>query len=253
MDASCSALEMRLSTYHIIPENSPVLHAIQDLDVDEVRRLFTTGLASPYDHIYGLCSHDSLLHHALLQLDKTGSKPKDGNEAEDISVVTKGQRARELIEYLVSCTPGKLRITPWACYTPGSFHAAHYPVVDFERARVLRLILQNCCEDPFAGSDVDFLQFRMSAYDAENPVSQALMTQDDWPLEWNSHFLEDFPMTYIENDRQMLKDPHGLGITHALRQGSHLPAQHISISGVLRTSRGRICDHDPSCIIQNPW
>lgn len=200
MVKSTTSFGMNLRTYNIVPFNSPVSKAIENMDLGTIRRLFDAGLASPYDEDeYGWSLIDSVLYY----------------QRESFSIDSSySQKAFEIINYIVSCTAGDARTDKVSCLFHDYYHGSSH--LENERAQILRSVLRATSKDPFEDS---FLPFMMDTSLENNSRYQVLQTQDFWMVDLNATFSNHYPGFYIENDRLMLLDPHGIRMEKAIIDG----------------------------------
>jgi hypothetical protein len=127
--------------------------------------------------------------------------------------------AVQIAGYLIPLTKSDTHNLEWVWCTAHTSPAdTRYSRKEQERAEILRMILRSSCEDPLEGTSP---QFWMHLSYENHPVSQVLRQQDYWMIDLEAHSDFRYPNTYIENDRQMLRDPLGVQVAKALRQGQY--------------------------------
>jgi len=200
-------LSMQITTYNIVEETSPIIRAVKDLDMEEVKRLFRLGLASHHDAADGGYGK-SLSDIALLMLfTSRGKKPQYS------------EKAHKMLQFLTL----EAKIGYRSPYIFGVF----YFLDEFQSQQAENLIadrlrhaLHNCPEDPFWF--VPSHHFRLD--DVKLPIYSAMLQQESWAVDMNGFSTSWFPGTFCETEIHFLKDPTGLGMLKALENGlSYLP------------------------------
>jgi hypothetical protein len=235
--ASSYSFGIELRTYNTVPQNSQIFQAARNLDLRQIQYLFDIRMASPYDrNEYSRSILDEVLSGLALSSMK-------------LPVATRillARRAVAIVELLICCAASDQQNMEWVRYLT-SFHLrSPHPYMDAELARGLRLVLRHSPEDPIQGTNI---QFCMHLKDEGNPIFQVLEQQDYWMIDLNCHRCG----MYVENDRKMLKDPTGLQVEDALRQGqpylfipSHKNPDNLSLDHIEETLRGLLCSYKSS-------
>lgn len=193
-----SDLDFRLSTYHIVDEDATIFQAAKIFDIETVRRLFTSGCASPFDQT---TSGYSLFDWAFAYL----------CISEEINNTVQGL---ELLKFLIHCgsRPTSLANKRQA----GNFTWVEQamrelnPVENQQTvAEAIRLMFQTSSQNPISKWDVGIC---MTLKSQRTVVSEAITQQSQWPIELGP-VREDFVWinsAIIENDRQIFEDEKGL-------------------------------------------
>jgi len=194
-------LGMQITTYNIVEKTSPIIRAVEALDMEEVKRLFRLGLASPHDALDDILG-ESLSDIALFHL----------FESRDINLQC-CEKAHKMLKFLT--LEAKIGYK-----SPFIYEVFIFPVIQNQRAESLvadglRHVLQNCPEDPFWFHPS--LYFRLD--DVKLPIYSVMLQQESWDVDMNDSSTSWYPNTFCETERNFLKDPTGLGMLKALENG----------------------------------
>jgi len=195
-------LGMQITTYNIVEPTSPIIRAVNKLDLEEVKHLFRLGLASPHDAVDGILAR-SLSDIVLFRLFIS----RDVN-------LQYCEKAHNMLKFLTLEAEVRYR-------NPGIYTVFNFPrenqnqQVENLIADGLRHALHNCPEDPFWFNPS--LQFRLD--DMKLPIYSVMLQQESWAVDMNCSSTSWYPNTFCETERNFLKDPTGLGMLKALENG----------------------------------
>jgi hypothetical protein len=203
---------MQLRSFNIVAEDSPIFDACYRFDITEVRKLFRSAHASPFDQdVNGRSLFDLTLHRMC----------HVGYESQE-------RKGLELLQYLSSCGRGPSSLAFVRSPLRMSWveeiiqvHEEHNSPQDRQLlAEATRLALRNSSEDPLAVWNIG-THITLAFQDL--PQVQALLQQDQWPVSLEPG--QDGPHQfrcrnrYFENDRQIAQDPNAFVMAAALAEG----------------------------------
>jgi hypothetical protein len=205
-------ISMQMRTYNIVPNDAPILEACDNFDFDEVRRLFDSGLASPYDQ-----DKDgyTLLDVVIQQL----YDPSRRHESASFP------RALQIVDILTQFNPR----TSWfrTAYLIGT--AAEEWAEDREtsllRTSILRRLFESCSDIVIEDC---YLPITLS--NADTPEVNFALYQDFFSFyatPTGDH------CEFLESDFNMLQDPEAHMLRCALECGIK-PTQYIAFDSPCR-------------------
>jgi hypothetical protein len=198
--------ETKVRYTRVFTRDSAIWQACAACDLDEVRRLFISGEASPFmEDEWGVSLADQVITHIAI-----------GNtKAENDGV--------QLVDYLVrNCGRGGASVS-WVSVWNMLFECYYYRHLSKwnnysseSGASILRLVVEYSREDPLDNSAISSL---IDLDNLQDPLVTALTQQTFWPLNLRPALYE--PGIVEENARQMLEDPEGVYLRELLEDAKY--------------------------------
>ena len=212
-----SSPEPNLRVFNIVNSDAPIIKACTSGSLENVRSLFSSQQASPYDRLWG---DRSLLDLVFLQIISVVSGQTRGSLVSQRKV--SGLKA--IFEELVKCglDPGLPRTNKNDTYGPSplaalAILASSASAYSLELVNLGRTIIKNSIHDPILGAHIEYLSWDVQVAKIQTPFYTLLQTKEDWPIAWRStDELRDLYLTRIREgsehciDRTMCydSDPH---------------------------------------------
>lgn len=234
---------MNLRVYNKVDKTAPIIQACKSADIQEVKRLFSKGQASPFDRLEGKQSLLDIILERMVLLPMRQDPKIALKKLKDLfdlfkMMVGHGLDPGQLWSHRDKSSPGPL---PFLAMFPFFSSPEFVPTIH----NTARIIIENSIQDPFSTADfTELLRFLQSASAWEPlPVTQLVLHQEHWQPEWEiketvaPYQSDKKPMQLGPRDAQCLRTwlEHAVDqreAVMALRYSSHLLANVIRYGGL---------------------
>ena len=217
-------LDMKLRVFRIVDFDAPIIRACENADLRLVKSLFTSGKASPFDHVVDQQGEmKPILGVVLLAIQQLCFVHCARDASAHLSRI---RRLAKLFVLLVEqgLDPGQAdlpgcsrdtsrlgtsrhRASPLSALT--SWSRQCMPEAMPLLADVARVIVEKSTQNPFSKNDFTEMLWVREVLKLEFPVSSLLLHQEHWEVEWKTATAADNPKDEPRADTAyaLLRDP----------------------------------------------